>query len=87
MPYFEQNPLRKGIENLFEKTLINEAKEKNKQCFEYHVVGEETKNLRIVDGQKQKICNWICKKGTKDDFKNFEKIFEIIEQIIEPQKT
>ncbi|MEN6294916.1 MAG: hypothetical protein ABFD61_02155, partial [Chloroherpetonaceae bacterium] len=67
-----------------EQELIKKAKENNSEYFQYHVVGTKKTNFKILDGKKQAICDWICENGTKDDFKNFEKIFEIIEQIIMP---
>jgi hypothetical protein len=84
IPELENNIIEKGIENLFEQEFINKAEENNLECFEYHVVGTKKTNFKILDGKKQAICDWICENGTKDDFKNFEKIFEIIEQIIMP---
>jgi predicted ATPase len=82
IPLFNENPLKKGIENLFEKKLIDKAKNANANCFQYQMVGEEIKNFQIVKGKKQNICKWICDNGTKEDFKNFEKIFETVEKII-----
>lgn len=81
-----KNPLQKGIENLFEEDFIEKIKQSNTDCFQYQTVGTEIKNFQIVNGKKQSICNWICENGTKDDFKNFEKIFEIIDEIINSKK-
>lgn len=84
MPKIAANPLQKGIENLFEKTFIDKAQKDKIDCFQFQTVGTEIKNFMIVNGKKNVICTWICNNGTKDDFKNFEKIFEIIEKIIKP---
>jgi predicted ATPase len=86
MPKYDQNPLQKGIENLFEKSLIDKAKEKHGDCFEYRVIGGVEKNHKIADGKKQTICDWIWANGTKDDFKNFKEIFEIIDSAININK-
>lgn len=82
IPLSNQNPLQKGIENIFEQDFIDKVKQSNADCFQFQTVGTEIKNFQIVNGKKQTICDWICQNGTKDDFKNFEKIFEIIEKII-----
>ncbi|MCK9578493.1 AAA family ATPase [bacterium] len=83
IPKFDENPLQKGIENLFEKKLIDRAKEGNLKCFQYRVVGTEEKEHKIVDGQKQTVCTWICQNGSRDDFKNFKEIFKIIKKIVD----
>ncbi len=86
IPLFNKNPLKKGIENLFKQNFIDKAKNANVDCFQYLTVGEEIKNFQIAKGKKQNICKWICDNGTKEDFKNFEKIFKIIEKIISPKQ-
>ena len=37
----------------------------------------EVKNME--DKKKQEFCEWICTNGIREDFKNFEVIFKIIE--------
>ena len=86
IPKVENNPLEKGIENLFGTDLIEKVKAEKPKFFEYRVVGGEEKGHRILDNQKKGVCDWICKNGTKDDFKNFEKIFEIVSDIITNEK-
>ena len=86
IPKVENNPLEKGIENLFGTDLIKKVKAEKPKFFGHHVVGGEEKDHRILDNQKKGVCDWICKNGTKDDFKNFEKIFEIVSDIITNEK-
>lgn len=83
MPSFNDNPLQKGIENLFSKDFIDAVHEENEECFQFQTVGKEVKNFAIVNGKKQIVCEWICQNGSKDDFVNFYKIIEIIENIID----
>jgi predicted ATP-dependent endonuclease of OLD family len=78
IPKLNNTPLQKGIENLFEEDFIKKVRENNKDCFEYHVIGEKETNLKILGDKKEKICNWICENATQDDFKNFEQVYEII---------
>ncbi len=82
MPKFDENPLQHGIENLFNEKIMNKVKEQEVSCFEHHVIGAKEKNFKIVNGKKMTVCNWICENGTKDNFKNFEKIFDISERAI-----
>ena len=83
IPLFDQNPLQKGIENLFEQDLINKVETEFPNDFSYLMKAGNKKNFKI-DSNKQSICDWICQNGTKDDFKNFVKVFEIIENILNP---
>lgn len=46
------------------------------------LLGGKNKQNYKIDENKQVICTWICQNWTKADFKNFEEIFEIIEDII-----
>jgi len=84
IPQFEKNPLQHGIENLFEQTFIDKVQTQFKSDFSYTNVGGIIKDFKIYQN-KQNICNWICQNGTKDDFKNFKYIIEIIEKIIKPE--
>lgn len=84
MNQFENNPLKKGIENLFDESFIKDkVKPKFEDDFSFRVKGKEVVDFKI-DKNKQAICDWICQNGTKENFKNFETIFKIIEGIIWP---
>lgn len=81
MSQFSHNPLQKGIENLFEKEFIDKVEEKFPNDFSFLMKSGNKQNFKI-DSNKQTICNWICKNGTKDDFRNFEMIFKTIEKCL-----
>ncbi|PIR55469.1 hypothetical protein COU74_00840 [Candidatus Peregrinibacteria bacterium CG10_big_fil_rev_8_21_14_0_10_36_19] len=81
MPKHNENPLQKGIENLFEKDLIDKVYKNFPDHFSYLMKAGNKQNFKI-DSNKQSICDWICSNGTKEDFKNFQEILEIIEKII-----
>lgn len=93
IPIVENNVIKKGIENLFDKTILEKAIGDKKAYID--ITPKITKTERGLDvvvpekweiniDEKSNLCDWICQNGTKDDFRNFERIFEIIEQIIEP---
>lgn len=86
VPKQHENPIEKGIENLFGNETIKKVRNENKKLIKKRTQeddnGKEIESFYVSDNQKINLCNWICKNGTKDDFKNFEKIFEIIEAII-----
>ncbi len=92
IPSIDGNLIKKGIENLFPTTLINKARTHKKAFIDFlsesqsEIRGETVitpESYRVNKDKKGDLCNWICKNGTKDDFNNFEKIFEIIESIIQ----
>jgi len=78
-----------GIENLFTNEIIEKAK-KYKPAFidialerKNIVRGEknsEPEKWEINKDEKGNLSDWICKNGTKEDFVNFESIFEIIDR-------
>lgn len=91
IPTIKDNIIAKGIENLFDNKILEKAI-KNKKAY-IDITPTITKTERgndivipekweINKDEKGNLCDWICNNGTKNDFKNFEKIFEIIEQII-----
>jgi len=92
IPKIEEHPIKKGIENLFKKETLDKAcEEKNAfidktsehECF---LRGEKIKVSEIWqvnEDEKGNLCDWLCEKGTKEDFERFSCIFEIIEAIVD----
>lgn len=81
VPKIDETPLQKWIENFFEKDFIDKVEKKYPNNFSYLMKWLIKKNYKI-DENKQEICTWICHNWTKEDFKNFEKIFKIIDDIL-----
>jgi len=81
IPKFDQNPLQKGIENLFKQNVIDKAELAFPNEFSYLSKGGKKLNFKI-DSNKQSICDLICKNTTKEDFQNFETIFNMLNLII-----
>ena len=91
IPTVENNIIEIGIENLFDKTVLERAIASKRAYID--ITPTITKTERGADvvlpekweinkDEKGNLCDWICQNGTKDDFKNFERIFEIIEGIL-----
>lgn len=89
VPTIPNNPISIGIENLFPETTIVKA-ESHKPDF---IDIEEERKIRkrgqeitipkiksVNKNEKGNMCDWLCENGNKDDFSNFIKVFEIIEQ-------
>ena len=88
------NPLAKGIENLFPKATLDKALQ-YKPAFididpgrtqiirgEPHPVPEE---WTINEKEKTNLCNWLCEHGTLEDFQSFQLVFEMLKDALDLQ--
>ena len=93
VPSILDNPIKKGIENLFFEKLIQEAINYNSKFIDIEsehrkkVKGEEIvepEKWVVNEDEKKSLCNWICneRENNESDFENFKQIFQIIESII-----
>lgn len=90
MPFFKENFLKKGIENLFSKETINKIDKEKPQYIDITHLHKRIRgvekvipdNFSINDNEKVNLCNWICENGTKEDFENFKVILEIINEFL-----
>ena len=83
------NPVKKGIENLFPKKILEKALTTNPVFIVKNetkrTCGADTESIEYWDlnqDQKRNLCNWICANGTKNDFSNFEAVFEQINKVL-----
>lgn len=89
IPQIKENPILRGIENLFSKETIARAKEAkpaffdivNKSGTERGVPFESTE-ISINRQEKRNFCNWLLENGTAEDFAEFKTIFEIVDKLI-----
>ena len=86
-----ENPIQTGIENLFPKGTINKAQQYQLSFIDHTRETTKVENgieskvpeiFKINKDQKTNFCNWLCKEGTKEDFKHFEVIFEKIQKYL-----
>jgi predicted ATP-binding protein involved in virulence len=91
MPSIYDNPIEKGIENLFTRATIEKAIG-HKSAF-IDITSEIKKRVRDKDeitpekweankDEKGNLCNWLVEHGQKEDFENFSKVFDILEEVI-----
>lgn len=91
IPSIPDNPISKGIENLFPVDLINRLRASHPQFFD--ITPEVTKIVRGVSviqaetceinkSEKRNLCNWLCEHGTADDFIHFGSAFAKIAEIV-----
>ena len=92
MATVNENPIQKGIENLFAKDLLMRAKQEKPAFID--ITPEITKiergnNITIPESweankdEKKNLCDWIISNGTVEDFIHFNSVFETILEIKE----
>ena len=96
IPYQSSPPIKKGIENLFSKETLERACE-DKPAFididperEKRHRGEMTtvaEEWTVNGDEKTNLCDWLCENGTKEDFQHFPKIFDLLQEILEPDSS
>ncbi|MEH2047956.1 hypothetical protein [Nostoc sp.] len=91
MLFLDTNPIKKGIENLFDVTTLKKALAVKPAFID--ITSEYTKTERgttvtvpekweVNKDEKKNLCNWLCANGTREDFYNFIDVFKIIEEIL-----
>lgn len=92
IPKHPENPIEKGIENLFSKATLARAKEHNAALVD--VADERSVEVRgkkriepaiwsVSDEEKIALCEWLCENGTAEDFKDFASVFNILEEVLQ----
>ena len=86
LPEIKENPIRTGIENLFSKESLKSL-ENNKELIEQLETSNKSKpDVPGIDQWKVKdktaLCDSLCDKGEKADFKNFKQIIDEIQAIL-----
>ena len=91
-PINENNPVEKGIENLFAKQTLEKAIAARSAFIDIHY--ERTKLVRgnltsvpeewtVNDAEKMNLCNWLCENGSEEDFRGFDVVFVLLEELLE----
>ena len=87
IPLQSNNPIQKGVENLFSKETLERARQ-YKPAF-IDVDPERRRTVRgepqtvpqswtINSDEKTNLCDWLCENGTCEDFQCFELIFQLL---------
>lgn len=91
MPFFDKHPIPKGIENLFDRKTLEGVRQSCKAFIDIVPEltrlerGEETQEPEfwsINRNEKRNPCDWLCEKGTRDDFRHFEPVFGVLEEVM-----
>ena len=86
------NPIEKGIENLFSKATLEKARSYKpafvdiKEAHTATVRGEiQTipETWTVNEDEKSNLCNWLYENGTAEDFQHFKVIFDMLEEVLD----
>ena len=89
----ESHPIQKGIENLFSEETLNKAIQHKAAFIDIYPSREvmvrgvnkcEPERWEVNEDEKTNLCDWLCEKGTQEDFRGFEAVFKIIEDDLFP---
>lgn len=89
IPREDNNEIKIGIENLIPNSTLLKIEEANPKFIDIEEKRERKirgkkeiipRSKSVNKNEKRNLCNWMCENGNFDDFKGFERIFEIIEQ-------
>ena len=94
IPLQSNNPLQKGIENLFSKETLERARQ-YKPAF-IDIDPQFTRTVRgksqlvpekwtVNADEKTNLCNWLCENGTQEDFQGFLAILELLKDLLDLQ--
>ena len=96
MPKFPDHPIRKGVEHLFGKETLLRARRHDTAFVDIegaHSKEERGKRIEIAEvwsinrDEKMNLCKWLCKHGTEEDFRNFTRIFDMLEELLAAEEA
>ena len=91
MPFFEHHPISKGVENLFDKSTLENARNHHAEFIDIEpnytkvVRGEDVcveESWTVNDDEKRNLCDWLCEQAEEKDFCHFQAILEILEELV-----
>ena len=92
IPVQALHPVKKGIENLFDMSMLNKARQHNPAFFtteeQHSGTGEHGQPVTFPEQwtvnkkEKTNLCNWLCETGTPEEFQKFNLVFDLIEEAL-----
>ena len=93
MPCFDKHPIRKGIENFFDRETLEKTQKERLEFIDVRSSFTQTvraKEVQVPESwsvntdEKRNLCDWLCNRGTCKDFRHFEAVLQTLEQIVCP---
>ena len=91
VPMHCDNPIQKGIENLFRRPIFKRARVYAPEFID--IAGEQVLEERGIESvnperwsvnkdEKARLCDWLCENGTQEDFEEFRVVFELLDEVL-----
>ena len=93
LPFYPDNPIPSGIENLFSRETLEKANlhraafidiEHEHRRTQRGVQAVVPEKWTVNSDEKSNLCDWLCENGTVEDFAHFETVFQLLEEVIDP---
>ena len=90
IPKKENHPLKKGIENLFDKPILERAMGSSEAYIDVNKRSkrergawtEKPEEWTVNNDEKTNLCDWLCENGTAEEFQNFQCVFDLLEKLL-----
>ena len=91
IPHHPENPVTKGIENLFDRATLERAArhspsyvdvEREHKAIERGVETVIPEKWVINADEKANLCGWLCQDGDQADFRHFRAVFDLIAEVV-----
>ena len=92
IPLQQNNPVKLGIENLFSRTTLEQARQTKSALVD--IAQEHSKTVRgqeevvpemwtVNSEEKRNLCDWLCENGGSQDFQGFQVVFEMLDEVFD----
>ena len=91
IPRQNDNPIEKGIENLFSRETLTMALSYKPEFIDIAdshqektrgVVNTVPEKWEVNGDEKTNLCHWLCENGTAEDFEHFQAVFDLLESVL-----
>ena len=91
IPFQADNPIERGIENLFSRETLMQAMEHKPDFIDVAEAhpGRIRGILQTVpekwvanEDEKTNLCKWLCENGTAEDFEHFQVVFDLLQGVL-----
>lgn len=91
IPKKDNHPLKRGIENLFDRQILEKALQSNPTFIDINEEHEKTERgekttvperWEVNENEKTNLCNWLCENGEEKDFEHFKDVFDLLEELL-----
>lgn len=96
IPKQDDHPIEKGIENLFSQVTLDKARNHKCAFVDFtpaHPTTDRGKpntipeNWVIHNDEKKNLCEWLCENGTAEDFRHFQVIFDLLDELVDEEQA